>query len=49
MYKTEGNKSRKKPRFYLLMQSKSFEKAIQMCELPYIQAGHGTQLPKLGH
>jgi hypothetical protein len=45
-YKTQRNKRRKKALLLFVNAIQNFRKAIQMCERPYIQAGHGTQLSK---
>jgi hypothetical protein len=44
-YKIQGNKPRK---ILLLFADvlKKFIKVVKICEPPYIQAGHGTQLSK---
>jgi hypothetical protein len=44
-YKTQGNKHRKNL-VSIVNVIQKFQKAVQMCELPYIQVGHGTQLLK---
>jgi hypothetical protein len=45
MYKTEGNKRRRKPHFYLLMQSKSFEKRYKCvnCHVSRQDMEHSSQ------